>query len=491
MNTLSELVTALYDCRSKQEYIYRTNKVKEIAGGSALLAHVYEMFYDKCRENGIALETDWRTKKFVKKGFESSADDGIVIYEGGGNLYMMFKTRDIYLKANKLFSKMLLDESYTISVIASCVDSTDNFNNDRKALYIENTRQKNMGTYTVPCNALPFTQLDRNTWQPVVKKEKGKDISKEAVLKRAAYKKYCKHDEEINSEVLDSLVWDKGEESLLAVIYIDGNAMGKKIKALTEGIDDYDKCVEKLRSFSLDTDSIYVEKPLKAINECLKKKRTDEGIPADSQLHKYRKVVGGGDEITIICNARDAKDIVLEYFKSLNSNNTDAEHHASCAGIAIFHSHDPFSEIYKIAEACCEMGKKATRPESRDNYIDFHYCHSGIVNELEVIREKQEKDFTARPYKLEDFEDFCNKAKALSEIGRQNIKTLRDNIFMGDSYFEFEIMRILSNTKLSNFKKLNDEYENDRDGFKKLIYDISLVYDLWFARRDDNVQDKD
>ena len=106
---MSELVTALYDCRSKQEYIYRTNKVKEIAGGSALLAHVYEMFYDKCRDNGIALETDWRTKKFVKKDFESSADDGIVIYEGGGNLYMMFKTRDIYLKANKLFSKMLLD----------------------------------------------------------------------------------------------------------------------------------------------------------------------------------------------------------------------------------------------------------------------------------------------------------------------------------------------------------------------------------------------
>ena len=33
-------VTALYDCSSKQEYIYRTNRIREISGGSELLANV-------------------------------------------------------------------------------------------------------------------------------------------------------------------------------------------------------------------------------------------------------------------------------------------------------------------------------------------------------------------------------------------------------------------------------------------------------------------
>lgn len=494
---MSGLVTALYDCRSKQEYIYRTNKIKEIAGGSALLAHVYEMFYEKCSENGIAIETDWKNKTFSKNEFESSDNDGIVIYEGGGNLYIMYKSRDIYLKANRLFSKMLLDKTYTINVIACCVDSSENFNDDRRDLYIANTRQKNMGTFTVPCNVLPFTQLDRNTWQPVAEKEKEKekekDLSRESVLKLEAYKKYCKKDDEINSEILDSLVLEKGKESLLAVIYIDGNAMGKKIKALTENIKDYDECVKRLRDFSKETNRIYVDEPLAAINKLLKKKRTDEKIPPEKNMHKYRKVVGGGDEITIICNARDAKDIVLEYFSSLKENSTAEDNHASCAGIAIFHSHDPFSEIYRIAEACCESGKKETRKnDSRDNYIDFHFCHSGIVNELEVIREKQEKKHTARPYKLEDFEDFCEKAGILSETGRQNIKTLRDSIFAGDSYFEYEVQRILSNAqKHGGFKKLNDEYsgsDEKRREFQNLIYDISLVYDLWFEKREEDVQ---
>lgn len=39
-------VTALYDCRSKQEYIYRTNRIREISGGSELLANVYGMFFE-------------------------------------------------------------------------------------------------------------------------------------------------------------------------------------------------------------------------------------------------------------------------------------------------------------------------------------------------------------------------------------------------------------------------------------------------------------
>ena len=50
------MVTALYDCRSKQEYIYRTNKVKEIAGASALLEKVYERFYKKCSGYDIKID---------------------------------------------------------------------------------------------------------------------------------------------------------------------------------------------------------------------------------------------------------------------------------------------------------------------------------------------------------------------------------------------------------------------------------------------------
>ncbi|MGN0605987.1 MAG: hypothetical protein ACI4JM_05650 [Oscillospiraceae bacterium] len=501
---MSEMITALYDCRSKQEYIYRTSKVREIAGASALLSHVYEMFIEKCRGNSIIIEDNWKKKnsqniyepvEFSKSAFAESANDGTVIYEGGGNLYILYKNRDVYLKANRIFSKMLLDETYTISIIASGVETSDNFNDDRKALYEQNKYQKNSGTFSIPCNVLPFTQVDRNTWLPVVKKEKGKDYSRESKLKKDAYDKYCKKHDENQAENLDSLVWKKGEESLLAVIYIDGNAMGNKIKSLTDGINDYDSCVNKLREFSLSTNEIYVNQPVSAIEKMLGEKRakmTAEERNKNANLHKYRKIIGGGDEITIICNARDAKDIILAYFDTLEKSRplVNGEVNASCAGIAVFHSHAPFSEIYKIAEACCEMGKEKTRANnSKDNYVDFHYCHSGIVNDLETIRKQQEINLTKRPYKVEKsgdiqrdcFRDFCRKIEMLSEIGRQNIKTLRDSAFKGDSYFRFELERILSRYNNGSFREIYEEYKNDKDTLKKIVYDVSLVYDLWKA----------
>lgn len=499
---MANLITALYDCRSKQEYIYRTNKVREIAGGSALLSHIYENFINKCREHRIIINNNWKTEKFSKKNFEKSDDDGIIIYEGGGNLYILYKNEEIYLKANKIFSKMLLDNTYTINVIASHVKSSDNFNIDRESLYKENSRQKNRGSFSVPCNALPFTQLDRNTCMPVAEKtfkNRREDLSREAIHKRNAYEKFCQPDKATQSENLDSLIWEKYDESLLAVIYIDGNAMGNKIKSLTKDITDYDECVNTLRKFSLNTNKIFVDDPLEKIEVLLKKKRdaidhmdiSEEKKKKLKDVHKYRKIVGGGDEITIICNARDAKDIVLEYFRSLKDSTplVSDSVNASCAGIAIFHSHAPFSEIYKISEACCEKGKEQTRKfESKDNYIDFHYCHSGIVNDLDTIRAEQEEDYTQRPYRIDKFIEFCEDAKILSCIGRQNIKTLRDNIFRGKSYFEFETERVLSRYPESkfDFKKLVNKYSSqNNNNFEKFVYDVSVVYDLWFAKEDE------
>ena len=60
MADTEKCVLALYDCRSKQEYIYRTNRIREISGGSALLADVYKMFFRKADEKGIKINSDWK-----------------------------------------------------------------------------------------------------------------------------------------------------------------------------------------------------------------------------------------------------------------------------------------------------------------------------------------------------------------------------------------------------------------------------------------------
>ena len=496
---MSEPILALYDCRSKQEYIYRTNKIKEIAGASALLADIYPQFFDVCAKNHFKLDTDWKSSPFSKSAFLASDLDAAVLYEGGGNLCMLYKSKDLYLRANRLFSRLLTDISYTIRLVASCTNVTDDFNADFKRLYAENTRRKNLGTDSVPCNVLPFTQLDRVTWMPVLKKKASSRkngmphmYTHEAICKRDAYENICKKWEHFDQvEELDRMVTEKGKESLLAIIYIDGNAMGKKLKTLTDGISDYDTCVKNLRNFSIHTQQYYVDDPLAQIRSNLY-----------NQQKPARLVIGGGDEMTLICNARDAAEMVLTYFETLEKAEPLVEGfvNASCAGIAIFHSHAPFSDVYRIAEQACEMGKKRSRrSDSTESCIDFHYCTAGIVNELDVIRQEQEADMTARPYSLAEFREIfakgeksLSKGEQLASIGRSELKALRDKIYAGTADFKFELERIKSYgdaKKIKPFLELCEKYKNDVKGFQHLIYDVSLVYDLWFAGKGEQTDD--
>lgn len=489
---LKKMITAIYDCRSKQEYIYHTNKMVEISGASLLLSNVYKMFVEKAESYGIKIKDSWEKdfengKRFDPEEFEKSPYQGEIIYAGGGNLNVIYKDKDIYIKANRIFSKMLLDETYSVSVVAACTETTDNFNADRKKLYREKNRMKNQGVLSSPCNVLPVMQIDRTTFMPVHEKvfSKGKrtDMTLESRHKTDAYKEYYGADDDVNTKRLDSLLIND-DSSIIAVIYIDGNDMGNKISACTKGKDDYPLCVDALREFSINTDKYFVKQPIEAIKDCLRKKSMS-GVQ-----HKYRLIIGGGDEITIICCAEDAMDIVTTYFETLEKSAPLAKDkkNASCAGIAFFHSHMPFADVYKIAEECCESGKKHTRNgHSGESYIDFHYCHSGITNNLETLREEQEEKYTNRPYSTEDFAEFRRIGNILREIGRGNLKALGESIVKGDSYYQLEVERIKSRF-MGNFAGLVEQYHNDEETLKKFIYDISVVYDLWFAGGEENVQ---
>lgn len=478
-------VLALYDCRSKQDYIYRTRKIKEISGGSELLRTINKTFIEEARKKGVLIKKDWRDhKEFSLSEFKADASiNGEVVYSGGGNLMIIYKSEEDYKNANKIFSRVMLDNTYTVSMIAAHTEVTDDFNADREKLYAENALKKNTDPVCSPRNVLPFTQTDPTTYMPIVKKtdDKGRPVS----LTRESVRKLAAFDNEAESrggseKYLDDIVYDRGRESLLAVIYIDGNNMGAKLKNNLNGFRSYDECIPKLREFSCDTDRDFVEAPIEAIEAKLKEIRDNNAV---GNRGKYRRVIAGGDEITIICCARDAADIVKTYFETLDqehSGENGDEKNYACAGIAIFHSHAPFADVYEIAEQCCESGKKKSRAkDSKINYIDFHFCRAGITNDLDVIRQRQDGKLTLLPYSFEDFKKFMEFGKSLWEMGRSNVKDLASAILAGDGDYMFELERVKSRLKKdSELKKTLDAHDEKQ---KKMIFDAAQVYDLWFA----------
>ena len=128
-----------------------------------MLANLFKDFFGS-QECGFNINTNWKENAAADNylsNFNSSDLDGEIVYEGGGNLCVIYKNEEIYKKVNKALSKRVLSESFGISVIASCTQVTGNFVKDREKLYKENAFQKNLGAYYTPCNVLPFTQTPR------------------------------------------------------------------------------------------------------------------------------------------------------------------------------------------------------------------------------------------------------------------------------------------------------------------------------------------
>ena len=99
---MEQKVLALYYFASKQEFIYRTSKIKEISGASEILTNLYRKFVKIANKLNIIYDTK---SEFDINNFTA---DGQVLYDGGGSLMVLFQNKDKYLEFNRITSIYLL-----------------------------------------------------------------------------------------------------------------------------------------------------------------------------------------------------------------------------------------------------------------------------------------------------------------------------------------------------------------------------------------------
>lgn len=553
----SKYALAMYDVRGKQEYIFKTNKLKEIVGESCIIRDCFkeylfpsaeEYMRRKAKKEGMPLSDDEvcgiynyndqkkepeyiseinKGKEFSQKAFERMMQDekcaaryaGEVVYEGGGNFFVLYKDKETCIEINKIFTRKLLKELYTLKVLCTYIELENglvNFIEDRKKLYEKHRISEAEESVICPVNTLPFVQVDEVTSLPLTKYNENtrKKVSTEAEAKLA--KHLDVYNEKYGEKDLDKLVTRKGEESLLAVVYIDGNNMGAKVQNVLGTETSYDQCVKKLRETSEFIQKNYVEDRIKDIDQMLEEKAKKGKKKAGKRL-----VVFAGDEINLICNARDAYDIAKTYLKGLHqvSWKDSTEPCSACAGIAIFHSHAPYAQAYKIAEECCESGKtrmkkleKAREKEGKSKevcYIDVHYCQKGIGMSLDDIREKEVGELISKPWLLDMADEKNTTSKMPEDItimeiekvvealqmieSRTNVKDLAVAAKLSEGAFNLEMRRIYAHQSDEDIKRRMKEIfvQEDREEFgqkykkyRKMIYDIVIVYDLWFRKEE-------
>ncbi len=534
----------MYDVRGKQEFIFRTKRLQEIVGGSWIIRDIYDDYlYDAAKAAGGEIyhyknSNDDREREFSAESFEKHLANGYlgeVVYEGGGNFLLLFKDKSAFQKVTYEFTKRITERIGTLRVLGTCVeiDGFSDFPRDRRELYKIHRRNEAQESNISPWSCLPIVQVDRKTSQPLVEYDfagdnhanevnegtwetikntirskgvKGK-LTKESAaklikfytekkkLENAEYHKLSDVEKDFyknNESELDRLVTEKGVESQLAVVYIDGNNMGAKVQSRTDGKSTYADCVKTLRSFSEETQKIYVEEGIRnALGD----------LRGEKNRHIYRIVVSAGDEINFIVNAHDAFRCAGNYLRYLSK----VDGASACAGIAVFNSHAPYADAYRIAEEACESGKqkmKAAKIEQA-SFVDFHICQGAIGTSLEEIREEENGETISRPWMMwkktepekkdEQITDYKSDVEPvlefLEKFARTNVKGLLASAKEGIVPLQMELNRMYGHASIENQEKYktnwNDLQEKIRgdnsEKIRGIIYDLALCYDLWFA----------
>lgn len=427
----------MYDVRGIQDYIFRTNKIVNVMGASHIIEGIIlNSLYAAVQALGLSTDEEEETAEVLldwEKGCKKDkemlrflADDAIkiqVLYEGGGNAFVLFRTKQLCTQVNRFMARIVLEKSYSLQLAVATVPLSSSYYED----FTKVTRKMSeiKGESPVPrlTAALPIMEVEIETGFPA--QQFDTRFGKKALVSYETAQKRCKKNQSIiekQERNLENLITEKGIDSNLAIVHIDGNNMGNRIKNLMNGEKDYTNAIDKIRHISMNINHGF--KDTFKITQAVIEKNAKKHPAFQKKKTKIfvRPLLVAGDDITFICNAKVAlsavevfcEDIAAKvlYQEAGQKKNLSLYGFSVCAGIAYMHSHFPFKTAYEVAEQCCESAKKRAKQEqylSREkrvgNWVDFQICKSVHTANLKEFRRQEyilydKSVLTLRPYFL-------------------------------------------------------------------------------------------
>lgn len=239
----------------------------------------------------------------------------------------------------------------------------------------------------------------------------------------------------------DDLGNAKNESSFVAVIHIDGNAMGKRVEKIRREnrTKPWAEYKDILRKFSKSVDDDFKEaykEMLDRIAQNLKNRKLT-ALKLQGNTFPVRKIILAGDDVCFVTEGRIGLEAARIFIEQLGSktNKQDHQGYTACAGVAIVHKKYPFYKAYEMAEMLCSNAKKYVASfshEQRDasaSAIDWHIELGVMLESLSEMRKQYEtadgKQLELRPYLLSAEEEIWDREK----IRRyENFRTLVTNL---------------------------------------------------------------
>lgn len=402
-----------------QSYIFETNQLKDIGGGSELVESLSDEGF---REFFNRVNVVYNEEQLLRNA--------------AGEILYLFQDEASCVAVVRDFERFVATQLPGLNVSQAVVKIPEEYADLREASRAVNRKLQIQRNRPTPPNELGWmiSERARRTGRPGVEVFSKKDglIDRRQQSKRRAADHRRLHDKLIG----DAHPFDKDdfalnleditngrERSWLAVVHADGNNLGKLIQKLLPQIPD-DRLLEGYRKFSETLEEATKAAARMAYATLLNAIKEEERADITTGKIKLpiRPVVIGGDDLTVILRAEHAVDFTEAYLAAFERETKEqfaeyakefgvTEHFenglTACAGIAIIKPKYPFHYAADLAEELCSWTKKIVKAIDTDrapSALHFHKVQASFVEDYKdiIARELTTVDeqhlLTAGPY---------------------------------------------------------------------------------------------
>lgn len=418
----------ILEVSQKQAYIFAAKKLKENAARSQ------------------DINTVTSSKFFARMAGELYQEGNNLVYAGGGHTVLQFDSQEQAVAFAKVITEMVLRQYPGLELFVKTIEYNpaktpgDNLKELSKALEAKKARR-----------LASFRLIDFGLEQPL---EYGgiklNGSGGEGVLPPEGYRFPSQFEELVNA------LPGETADNFIAVIHIDGNAMGARVDNIFRAsTGDWEHCRTSLRRFSEGIQADFEAAFQATVDEVIRILQPRRDLP-------IRPVIMAGDDVCFVTAGNIGLECARLFIEKLKAkpNGVDHKPYAACTGVALVHLKYPFHRAYDLAEELCNNAKRfgaGLDSQGRVSAMDWHIEFGQLKDSLSELRrdyrtedgcrlelrpmtvqvpEGVQKPAPERTYDF--FRTLCGAMEdRRGEIARSKIKELRTALKQGEVEGEF------------------------------------------------------
>lgn len=418
---MSKVLTIL-EVSQKQAYIFSSKKLKENAARSGDIAFVTSSTF------------------FARAAGALYREEENLVYSGGGHTVLQFGDRDRAVSFARAVTEAVLRQYPGLELFVRTIPYDpalapgENLKELSKALERKKARR-----------AASFRLLDLGLEKPCGEAAPDRSGQTAQGLRPPAGCRFPSQFEE-----LAKALPKRKADNFIAVVHIDGNAMGKRVEGVySRNSGDWESCRAGLRRFSQSIQADFEEAFQETVEAVVREFVPSGDLP-------IRPVILAGDDVCFVTAGSIGLECARTFLEKLaaRSNQEDGQTYAACAGVAMVHVKYPFHRAYDLAEELCSSAKRfgasldgAGRVSAMDWHIEFGQLKDGLSELREDYRTEDGCRLELRPVAVITPEDAGNCAPqrryqyfrrmcgamrgAYGKIARGKLKDLRTALKQG------------------------------------------------------------